>query len=135
MESLAQLKPALDHHYANNSHHPQYFSNGFNGMDLIDVLEMLIDWKASGERHKDGNIYKSIEINQKRFGISESFCNVLTDTAKILFDDEIGNVDLFDAILYFSHTWSKKNLFNWIATIQEPDMRQMYMNTAKNLGL
>ena len=24
-ESLNRLKPALDHHYSNNSHHPQYF--------------------------------------------------------------------------------------------------------------
>lgn len=31
-----------------------------NGMDLLDVLEMLVDWKAAGERHKDGCIYKSL---------------------------------------------------------------------------
>ena len=29
-KSLAELKPALDHHYAHNSHHPEYYKNGIN---------------------------------------------------------------------------------------------------------
>src|SRR4051812_47809233 len=44
--SLAEMGPALDHHYANNSHHPQFYPNGFDGMSLLDVIELLADWKA-----------------------------------------------------------------------------------------
>lgn len=81
-EYLKQLKPALDHHYANNSHHPEHYDNGIDGMDLFDVMEMLMDWKAASERHDDGDIYKSIEINAKRFELSEQVTNILYNTAK-----------------------------------------------------
>lgn len=44
------LGPMLDHHYANNSHHPEHYENGVAGMDLFDVVEMFADWKAASER-------------------------------------------------------------------------------------
>ena len=68
-ESLRQLKPALEHHYANNRHHPEHFPDGVNGMNLIDVVEMFCDWKAASMRHRDGNLLKSIETNAERFNI------------------------------------------------------------------
>lgn len=81
---LIDLKPALEHHYANNSHHPEYYENGINGMDLLDLIEMLVDWKAAGERNKNGNIYLSIELNKTRFNISEQLTEILNNTAKKL---------------------------------------------------
>lgn len=78
------LKPALEHHYANNSHHPQHYSNGINGMNLFDIMEMFFDWKAAGERTKDGNIYKSIGINAGRFKIDKQLEQILFNTAKYL---------------------------------------------------
>lgn len=81
---LQELKVALDHHYANNSHHPEHYPNGIDGFDLFDLIEMFFDWKAAGERHADGNIFKSIIINQKRFGISEQLVNIFNNTAERL---------------------------------------------------
>ena len=78
------LKPALDHHYANNRHHPQYFANGINDMTLFDVLEMLVDWKASSERHNDGCINRSIEINAKEYGINKQLAQILVNTIKYI---------------------------------------------------
>jgi hypothetical protein len=78
------VKPALEHHYAKNRHHPQHFKEGINEMTLIDVLEMLLDWKASSERHNDGNILKSIEHNRKEYGISDQLARILTNTAHAL---------------------------------------------------
>ncbi len=43
---LAEMKPALDHHYAANRHHPEHFPNGVNDMTLVDLIEMIADWKA-----------------------------------------------------------------------------------------
>lgn len=83
-EFLKHLKPALDHHYANNSHHPEHYSNGVNGMDLFDLMEMFFDWKAAGERHNDGNIYKSIQINKDRFKLSDQMVDILINTAERL---------------------------------------------------
>lgn len=81
---LKELKVGLDHHYANNSHHPEYYENGVNGFDLFDLMEMFVDWKAAGERHNDGNIYKSIEHNKTRFNLSEQTVSIFENTAKRL---------------------------------------------------
>lgn len=83
-EFLKGLKVGLDHHYANNSHHPEHYENGMNGFDLFDLIEMFFDWKAATERHYDGNIYKSIEINQKRFGYPDMVANIFNNTARKL---------------------------------------------------
>lgn len=81
---LAGLKPALDIHYKNNRHHPEHFANGIKDMTLLDLLEMLCDWKVSSERHADGNIYRSIEINQSRFGYSDEVKAILKNTVDFL---------------------------------------------------
>lgn len=77
---LLDMKPALDHHYSVNRHHPEYFEHGINDMNLLDLLEMLIDWKAATLRHDDGDILKSLEINQKRFGYSNELKSLLLRT-------------------------------------------------------
>ena len=65
---LKEMDVALNHHYSENRHHPEHFENGIKDMNLIDIIEMFCDWKAATMRHADGDILKSIEINQKRFG-------------------------------------------------------------------
>ena len=86
--ALTALKPALDHHYGVYRHHPEHFPNGINDMNLIDLVEMMADWKASSERHNNGNILKSIEINSKRFGINDQLTQILLNTAKIMEEHE-----------------------------------------------
>lgn len=81
---LKAMKPALDNHYACNRHHPEHFENGVNGMNIIDLIEMILDWKAATLRHADGDIMKSIEINAKRFGIDDQLKQILINTAKCL---------------------------------------------------
>lgn len=81
-EMLARMKPALDHHYANNSHHPEHYSNGIRGMSLLDLIEMVCDWKAATLRHADGDILKSVEINQKRFGYSDELKEIILNTVR-----------------------------------------------------
>jgi hypothetical protein len=82
-ENLKRIKPALDHHYARNSHHPQFHKQGINDMTLIDVVEMLCDWKASSMRHSDGCINKSIEVNAGRFEMSPQLTKILENTVKL----------------------------------------------------
>jgi len=81
------LSKALEHHYAKNRHHPQHFKDGIDDMNLLDLLEMFVDWKASSERHHDGNILKSIAHNAGRFKISPQLVSILENTAQ-LFDSE-----------------------------------------------
>jgi len=83
---LADLKPALDHHYAVNSHHPEHYPDGILGMDLVDLVEMIADWQAASLRHADGDIRVSIEINQKRFGYSDELKAIFLNTLPLLED-------------------------------------------------
>lgn len=78
--SLKALGVALTHHYGHNSHHPEHYPNGVNDMDLIDVVEMLLDWVAASERHDDGNIYESIEKNKVRFALSDQLAAIFKNT-------------------------------------------------------
>jgi hypothetical protein len=93
-ESLKKLGPALEHHYLTNKHHPEFNDlNGFSlqtlndpirSMDLVDMVEMLCDWIAATKRHTDGNIGRSITINEKRFGINEQLSQVFRNTSGLL---------------------------------------------------
>jgi hypothetical protein len=83
---LEAMKPALAHHYEENRHHPEHFQDGVNGMNLVDLIEMLCDWKAATLRHNNGDIFKSIEINRKRFGISGQLAQILRNSIEILDD-------------------------------------------------
>lgn len=82
---LVAIKPALDHHYAHNRHHPEHHKNGVDDMNLLDIVEMLCDWKAASERHNDGNIRKSIEVNADRFRLSPQLVKILENTADVMF--------------------------------------------------
>jgi hypothetical protein len=79
---LAEMKAGLDHHYASNRHHPEHFADGVDGMTLVDLIEMLADWRAATERHADGSMDRSLEIQEKRFGISAQLYNILWNTAE-----------------------------------------------------
>lgn len=86
-KNLAALKSTIDHHYANNRHHPEHWPNGINGMTLIDLLEMLADWKAATKRNKNGNLRKSIEINGTRFKMTAQLRQILENTVREHFQD------------------------------------------------
>ncbi len=80
----AAMKPALDHHYAKNTHHPEHYKDGVNDMTLMDLVEMFCDWKAATMRHNDGNLRKSIEINAKRFGIDSQLVRIMENTVEFM---------------------------------------------------
>ena len=81
---LVEMQPALDHHYAKNSHHPEHTDAGIKGMNLIDIVEMFCDWKAATMRHDKGNLMKSIDINQKRFGFTDELAAIFRNTIEVL---------------------------------------------------
>ena len=78
---LIEMKVGLDHHYAHNSHHPEHYADGIDGMSLLDVIEMLCDWKAATARHADGDMRQSLLLNARRFGIGDQLARILSNTA------------------------------------------------------
>lgn len=78
---LADMGEGLAHHYAHNSHHPEHRPNGVDGMTLVDIVEMLADWKAATERHDDGSLSRSLSIQAERFDMAAQLVNILENTA------------------------------------------------------
>ena len=98
-QSLADLGPALEHHYAANSHHPEHYEDGIRGMSLLDLLEMVCDWYAASQRMRkptpaapgrqeapqyDNDFERSIALNAERFGYGDELRAILTNTAREL---------------------------------------------------
>jgi hypothetical protein len=78
--SLREMKPAIQHHYAHNTHHPEHYAGGVADFDLLDLVEMLCDWKAASLRHADGDILASIEHNVTRFGLDPQLASILRNS-------------------------------------------------------
>lgn len=99
-QSLADLGSALEHHYQRNSHHPEHYEEGIKGMSLLDLVEMLVDWKAASERMRKptpaapgrpeapqydrADFLGSIALNQERFGYGDEVRAILENTAREL---------------------------------------------------
>jgi len=84
--NLEKLKPAIQQHHKHNRHHPEFHKNGINGMTLVDIVEMVCDWKAATLRNKKGNIYKSLAIQKERFGIDDQLCDIIRNTIPLIED-------------------------------------------------
>lgn len=85
--ALASIKPALEHHYVVNDHHPEFFGEGINDMNLIQLIEMVCDWMAAVQRVKDGDIHKSLDINATRFRIPPTLLGILRNTVEHLTEE------------------------------------------------
>lgn len=79
-EFLEGMGEGLKHHYAENSHHPEHYTNGIKDMDLLDLIEMLCDWKAATLRHADGDLDRSVTVNKERFDYGDEIEGLLRNT-------------------------------------------------------
>ena len=68
--SLKENK-AVALHLSRNSHHPEYHAGGVGAMDLIDFVEMVIDWVAANQTYGDTPWEKAIERQKDRFGLTD----------------------------------------------------------------
>jgi hypothetical protein len=78
------FKAIIQHHYAANDHHPEHFGAGVDGMNLLQIIEMLCDWKAASERFGGGDFAESLKVSVARFEIEPQLENILRNTAKYL---------------------------------------------------
>jgi hypothetical protein len=83
-EIVEQAKEAARHHHTMNDHHPEHHLNGIQDMNLLNLTEMLCDWIAASKRNPGGDIFKSIELNQKKYKYSDELKSILINTAKEL---------------------------------------------------
>jgi hypothetical protein len=80
-QALDAMGDALAHHYGANDHHPEHHARGVEDMTLVQLMEMLADWKAATLRHASGDMLDSLEQNAARFNIRPPLQRVLIRTA------------------------------------------------------
>jgi hypothetical protein len=51
-------------------------------MTLLDLIEMVADWRAASERYREGSIADSLTHNKERFGLSDQLASILANTVK-----------------------------------------------------
>lgn len=76
-KALDAMGEGIQRHYQSNSHHPEHFSNGIDGMSLIDLVEMFCDWSAVCLR-KETDL--DLDTAQKRFNMSDQLRNIFQNT-------------------------------------------------------
>ena len=52
---------------------------------------MILDWYAASQRHENGDIFKSIEQNQERFGYTDEVKMILINTINYVKSKETKN--------------------------------------------
>lgn len=82
-DTLGRLNNYLGHKQAE-------YTSSVNNMNLFDLIEMFIDWTAACQRHADGDINKSIEINASRFALSPQLVEIFKNTVPWVHDGFAG---------------------------------------------
>lgn len=75
-----KLQSVIDTHHKNNQHHPEHWNRGIEDMSILDILEMMVDWKCASKKYKHGNFKDSLEVNSKLYGISDQLKSVMENT-------------------------------------------------------
>lgn len=81
--AFAPFKAIIQHHYKANDHHPEHFANGVNDMNLLQLVEMLCDWKAASLRNSK-SLNETIDKTIERFGISEQLAAIIKNTITLM---------------------------------------------------
>jgi hypothetical protein len=71
-----EYKASINHqavqlHLARNPHHPEYHDDGIYDMSLLDLIEMVTDWKAAGETYGKTSLEESLPIQKERFKMTD----------------------------------------------------------------
>lgn len=53
-------------HYARNSHHPEHHAQPAD-MGFLDVMEMVLDWKAAADTYGKQTLRESLPVHKDRF--------------------------------------------------------------------
>ena len=83
-ECIDAVKPAVDHHYANNRHHTSFHGGTIDGMNLVDIIEMVCDWKAAVRRSPDKNLEDTLEYSFDKYGIGDQMQKIIVTTLEDL---------------------------------------------------
>lgn len=62
---------AVKLHWSRNPHHPEFYPGGIKDMSLLDLVEMVIDWRAASETYGRTSFSESLRIQRERFMMTD----------------------------------------------------------------
>ena len=71
----------LSKHFTKNSHHPEHFKNGFNDMSILDLVDVLVDWKLDCG---DGDWNKFVDDRRDYYGMSDQVVQIFKNSKDVL---------------------------------------------------
>lgn len=77
-------REALNAHLLHNSHHPECHAGGIDDMSLLDIVEMVCDWKAANAMYGKPTWEEAVKIHTERFGLKEKHVYLIDLIAKEL---------------------------------------------------
>ncbi len=83
-ECIELTKSAVEHHYKNNRHHTAFHADGINDMNLIDIIEMIADWKAAARRSPGKKLIDTLDYSKNKYGIDDQMFKIINNTLKDL---------------------------------------------------
>ena len=83
-ECVDLVRPAVDSHHQKNRHHTGFHKNGINDMTLIDIIEMICDWRAAARRSPDKAFADTLDYAYKKYGVNEQLRKIMENTFKSL---------------------------------------------------
>lgn len=83
---VPKLMVGINHHYKHNRHHPEYHAGGIMEMNLMDIMEMVVDWFAAAERTPTGNVYEILGRNSERFNINPQLVEIIKNTYQLFYE-------------------------------------------------
>jgi len=81
-ECVDIVKPAVDSHYKKNRHHTGFHKDGINDMTLIDIIEMICDWRAASRRSPDKKFEDTLDYAYNKYGIDKQLQRIINNTFK-----------------------------------------------------
>jgi hypothetical protein len=84
-EYMAALSgPAIQLHRSRHSHHPEYHADGVEDMSLLDLVEMVCDWKAANMLRGHPEWRESVEMMADRLDLPSCYVLMINLVAETL---------------------------------------------------
>jgi len=68
-EAAMRTAPCIAHHFAENSHHPEHHGKT-ERMGWLDIIEMVLDWKAASDVYGNTTLRDGLEYQFSRHGFT-----------------------------------------------------------------
>jgi hypothetical protein len=94
-KQLDFIGSSLKEHFKRNSHHPEHHEKGVQGMNWLDLMELLIDWWASSHSNANGNPFKSLASAGKKYEVPAEICEVFWNILYGLVPEEFERYEKF----------------------------------------